>query len=82
MFRFKDGPLEFENKRIYSAAHQFNMKSLNKNFTFDTRDIDWQPYLRNFMKGTCLYFMREKKSSPRHDMENALISRQEDTFVK
>ena len=42
-------------------------------FMCDPKNIDWEPYLKNYIEGMAVWVLKEHKCSPEHQLDQLII---------
>lgn len=72
MIKFIKGDWHFENKRIYNALNMMTSEEIEE-FQVETRKINWESYIMNYIKGIGIWNLHENHVSPEHGLHQILI---------
>ena len=72
LFRFFiRGDWTFENKRIYQVLAMMTPEELEE-FDADCRNLEWQPFISDYLMGLSIYALKEDKVEPLHKLQQVI----------
>ena len=60
------------NERIYQASDLLSPEEFDE-FCCETKNIHWEPFLKNYVKGMGIWALMEDHISPEHGLEQILL---------